>query len=28
LVDAQYVVYGVFDVASAVEQIARYRDAR
>lgn len=28
LVDEQYVVYGVFDVASAVEQIARYRDAR
>ena len=28
LVDEQYVVYGVFDVASAVEQFARYRDAR
>lgn len=28
LVDEQYVVYGVFDVAAAVDQIARYRDAR
>lgn len=28
LVDGEYVVYGVFDVASAVDQIARYRNAR
>jgi integrating conjugative element protein (TIGR03757 family) len=28
LVDEEYVVYGVFDVAFAVEQVARYRDAR
>ena len=28
LVDAQFVVYGVYDVTAAVEQIARYRDAR
>lgn len=28
LVDEQYVVYGVFDVAAAIDQIARYRDAR
>ena len=28
LIDAQFVVYGVYDVAVAVEQIARYRDAR
>lgn len=28
LVDDQYVVYGVFDVASAVDRVARYRDAR
>lgn len=28
LVDAQFVVYGVYDVTAAVDQIARYRDAR
>ena len=27
LVDGQYVVYGVFDVAAAIDQVARYRDA-
>ena len=28
LVDEQYVVYGVYDVESALAQIARYRDAQ
>ena len=28
LVDERYVVYGVYDVESALAQIARYRDAR
>jgi len=28
LVDAQFVVYGVYDVTAAVDQIARYRDVR
>ena len=28
LVDEQYVVYGVYNVESALAQIARYRDAR
>lgn len=28
LVDERYVVYGVFDVAAAIDQIARYRDVR
>ena len=28
LVDEQYVVYGVFDVAAAIDQVARFRSAR
>jgi len=28
LVDQQYVVYGVFDVAVAIDKVARYRDAK
>lgn len=28
LVDEQFVVYGVFDVAAAVDQVKRYRNAR
>ena len=28
LVDEQFVVYGAFDVAFAIAQVARYRDAR
>ena len=28
LVNEQYVVYGVFDVAAAIDQVARFRSAR
>ena len=28
LVDEQYVVYGVFDVVAAIDQVARFRSAR